>query len=303
MKPPKKKNKTKKTFFVHKIEGFLRGSTRTHLVLPMACKALKANLTACRNHASGESEYCHQHNDFTSVLFKQRWLNKHIYCPDGNTFCFFEIFRIKRILAELKSGRVVLTPKDIEKIPATSEYHDIFFLLIINGFAKPEYNAKLTKTAFNHYLRNKMVIPPEQHGNHLFHRLVRQYLIEDTARHLFMFLWSLPSFSRKYPGINDTIVTEVQSLLDSTGAKELSWYSRETLNKLYLRYKEKLGSDHMLTQYMVQRWLLDLKELYVCEKNIQKCKMDYCKEELMMNRWHPSRIEYYHNLGLEVEDM
>ena len=68
-------------------------------------------------------------------------------------------------------------------------------------------------------------------------------------------------------------------------------------------YIEKLTDDHPLTKMLVQRWLPDLKELYQAEKAIQKIKMDQCKEELMMNRWHPNRVEKHLLMGLDVEDM
>ena len=68
-------------------------------------------------------------------------------------------------------------------------------------------------------------------------------------------------------------------------------------------YEVELGEGHPLTRALVGRWLLDLKELYVAEKAIQKIKMDACKEELMMNRWHPRRVSWCLKQGLDIEDM
>jgi hypothetical protein len=190
----------------------------------------------------------------------------------------------------------MLTREDIQKIPSRDRYIDVFVLLVEHGFAKPTDHSNLLSRSFVYFLEVRAL----QSWNPLCQKIY-DCLIRNSGDNLFRFLKSLPTLSR----ISTVALLhqEVSSLLDSQGAKELSWWTHKELDVLRSFYIEKLTDDHPLTKMLVQRWLPDLKELYQAEKAIQKIKMDQCKEELMMNRWHPNRVEKHLLMGLDVEDM
>lgn len=132
---------------------------------------------------------------------------------------------------------------------------------------------------------------------------IEKTLILANHTTLIPFLLVMPHIVKKRPSYTDSVVRYIPTLLDSDAAKEISWLPHQALDRIRVDYVKELGEDHILTRCLVQRWLLDIKELYQTEKAIQKIKMDQCKEELMMNRWHPSRIERWLDMGIEPDDM
>lgn len=133
--------------------------------------------------------------------------------------------------------------------------------------------------------------------------VIQKVFLTSSGAQLHNFLLTVPFIAKKSESLSGFLSVSIPKLLDTEAAKELSWWSRADLDVIRIAFEKELGILHPLTQCLVQRWLLDLKELYVTEKAIQKIKMDHCKEELMMNRWHPSRVWWYLERGLDIDDM
>ena len=134
--------------------------------------------------------------------------------------------------------------------------------------------------------------------------MIKTSVIEFSDKTFREFLMFAAIFGRGSEQKTQFLIDVIPSLLDGRGAKELSWWSRDALDAIRIYYEKVLGADHALTRCLVSRWLLDLKELYGTEKAIQKIQMDQCKEELMMNRWHPDRLtKYYEEYGIDSDDM
>ena len=136
----------------------------------------------------------------------------------------------------------------------------------------------------------------------LMGKKIEKILIVHSGRTLFDFIYFLPVFIKSNITFTRFIMMYIPSILDSHGAKELSWWSRDNLNELRVHYEKELGKEHSFTRCLVERWLPDLKELYKTEKSIQKLMIDSCKEELMAVCWHPSRIEKYLEMGIDINE-
>lgn len=208
----------------------------------------------------------------------------------------------KQILVDLDSKRVVLTRADIANIPSQDRYMDIYLFLIKHGYAEPTDNCQLMARCYWYYV-DKSSYAPAQWADFPLRKELRDTLILHSGKAFFKFLKSLAKLCKGRQRFVDFAIREIPTLLDTAAAKELSWWSHSSLDELRIHYEKELGAEHSMTRCLVQRWLLDLKELYQTEKQIQKWKMDHCKEQIMMNRWHPDRVEKLLRLGYEVEDM
>lgn len=274
----------------------------------MACCALKKDLCDCRNWSSLDSKYCHTHRYLKDEELKSRWM-KRFFLGGGRHWVFMYdsgTNSAARILEDLRTGSIVLTDADALKIPAADRFIDTYVFLVQQGYISPSANQKLMLRSIL-YLLNTSIIHqqigrPVQKPRLL--TAIRETLITKTSQTLHKFFSLAPILATGSQERTSFLLTYIPELLDSNAAKELSWWSREHLDVLRLQYEKILGVDHPLTKCLVQRWLLDLKELYKTEKAIQKIQMDQCKEELMMNRWHPDRLwKYYEQFGIEVDDM
>lgn len=267
----------------------------------MACRAITYDLKMCRNWSVGESGLCSAHQDYTEELHKERWVDKHILCLHGTPYTSYKPWVSIPILRSLLNQEIVLTKEDIARIPAEPVYLDIFVLLIEWGFAKPSDNPSLTVQGFRYFLEARSAGVNPVRGV-FFQTLTRTLLLSSGAQ-LGWFFLALPNLIQETPAYEEVALREMPLLLDTNAAKELCWWSKEALDGFRKLYELELGAEHPLTRALVGRWLLDLKELYVTEKQIQKIKMDACKEELMMNRWHPRRVSWCLKQGLDIEDM
>ena len=257
-----------------------------------------------------DSNYCYAHRNMTLECIKDRWLKKFII--GNNRYPLYTIispFNKSKILKDLRTKVVVLTPEDILKIPTTEAYVDIYILLLENNFAQYGDHPRLEWSGLWLYTSILLNFPfvnfPVPHQNtlgELKHKL-EKHLILSCGKSLYTFLEFMAGTAMGRPRLTSILHTLIPTLLDTDAAKEMSWMSYDELDKLRLTYEKHLGKKHTLTKCLVQRWLLDVKELYQTEKAIQKCKMDCCKEELMMNRWHPQRVEKLLLMGYDVEDM
>ena len=275
----------------------------------MSCSALTSNLHQCRNWTVIGQDFCHAHKSMTPSLIKERWIKKYILGENGNPlYTIVSLAKKDKILSDLNSGFIKLTKRDIQKIPARDPFVDIYLLLIEHNFAHFGDHPKmevaglwLHQILIHHfpfadgsdYRRNKLTT--------LKHKL-EQYLITSSGHSFYKFLQFLGKAAIGRQNVQENMVLFVPTVLDSNGAKELSWYSYSELDSIrqeWIKRKE----DHPLLPVLVERWLPDIKELYHTEKAIQRIKMDHCKEEIMMNRWHPARVEKYLNMGIDAFDM
>jgi hypothetical protein len=274
----------------------------------MACCALKKDLTDCRNWSSLDGKYCHVHQHITDQEIKDRWM-KRFFLGGGGRWVFIydsATNSAPRILEDLYSGRIVLTDADAQKLPSADRFIDTYVFLVRHGFISATANNKLLLRSLL-YLLNTTIIH-QQIGRPVVKPLllsaIPEALILKTSQTLYHFLSLVPLLATGSQEKMSFLLTYVPTLLETEAAKELSWWSREKLDTLRVQYQKLLGEEHPLTKCLLLRWLLDLKELYKTEKAIQKIQMDQCKEELMMNRWHPDRVwRYYEEFGIDIEDM
>ena len=275
----------------------------------MSCSALKTNLSACKNWSMLNSEYCSAHRTMTYEQQKTRWFQRYIL---GNNlsplYTIISPFKKDTILKDLLSRRIVLTKEDIQKIPAKEAYVDIYLLLLEHNFAKYGDHPKLERIGLWLYQVILHNFPFEDRNifqrNKLFalKQALETHLILASGLSLYRFLEFIGMAMIGRKKLMKQMRDFIPTILDSQAAKELSWFSYDELDKIRKEWVE-LSKDHPMMKCLTERWLPDLKELYHTEKMIQKAKMDHCKEELMMNRWHPDRVEKLLLAGIDVEDM
>jgi hypothetical protein len=226
-----------------------------------------------------------------------------------SAFNYWCVWKEKKILEDLSTGAVRLTKSNISSIPNKDSQLDAYILLIVNGYASPLDNPALLLRSLRYFCSTRITMEELQNfarANHTARLLplIQKYIIcasDETFREFLMFA---PLYAQTTEVKARFLMNFIPTLLDSTGAKQLSWWSYDDLDKIRIHYEKVLGKEHSLTQCLVSRWLLDLKELYRTEKAIQKIQMDQCKEEIMMNRWHPDRVtKMYEEYGIEIDDM
>jgi len=224
------------------------------------------------------------------------------YILRWDRFTVFNKRNEAKILSDLNAKRIVLTKEDILKIPAQERYIDIYLLFMEHGFLKRGTHTALEFTIHWFYLRLLHQFP-QQDDMRPLRELIERNIILASGQSLYDFLlWiSYPLLNRER--LTQKMVQYIPTLLDTEAAKELSWFSYDKLDALRIEYEKTPGKQHAITKYLTQRWLLDLKELYQTEKAIQKIKMDQCKEELMMNRWHPDRLKKYLDMGYDIDQL
>lgn len=234
------------------------------------------------------------------------------YLLGGNGFSPFNFYcgwKEKKILEDLRAGVVTLTKKEILSIPNRDAYLDVYVLLVREGYAAPLDNSPLFTRCLHYLCSTRITINDLQNFARADHTprllpMIQKYLLEASDKTFQQFLLFAPIYARTLESKVQFLIQFIPTLLDSKGAKELSWWSHEELDKIRIMYEMILGKEHPLTKCLVQRWLLDLKELYKTEKAIQRIQMNQYKEELMMNRWHPDRVmKFYEDHDIEFDDM
>lgn len=266
----------------------------------MACCAITANLKDCRNWSCLDSEFCGSHKGLSQEVLKDRWLKRFVFRWDRYTV--FNRRHEKRMLSDLNSGRIVLTKEDILKIPvAHNRYVDIYLFFMEHGFVKRGTHVPLEFAALWFY----MDILTNYPRNDLLplRELIERTLILSSGQALYDFILWLSGPVRNRRRLTEKVIQHIPTLLDSEAAKELSWVSHDHLDKLRVEFEKVPGKEHPVTRCLVERWLPDLKELYYTEKAIQKMKMDHCKEQLMMDRWHPDRLQKYLDMGYDIDQL
>ncbi len=252
-------------------------------------------------------DFCHAHKSLSPNLLKTRWLKKYILASPVQ-FTFIEQGRKKEILSYLESGLVTLTKKDIQRIPLKQACIDIYILLLEHNFAQYGDHPRLARSGLWFYLILMKEFPfpnyPSrfQNGLGILKQKLEQYLILHSALSFYRFLEFVGAATIERSNLQRQVVEYVPTLLESDAAKELSWYSRDELDKIRKGWLE-LSPEHPLIRCLTERWLPDIKELYQTEKQIQKIKMDQCKEEMMAVCWHPDRVSKLLYAGIDPCDM
>jgi hypothetical protein len=251
-----------------------------------------------------DNVFCHTHKDLTQEERKDRWFQRYILAKRSE----FSVYlhrdpmmpwhqkRRDALLKPLLTGEFSFTIEDVRKIPGRRRYIDVYLLLLEYGFVKQGTHKALENLILWHFcdlVLNDATTPLRSYIERIF--------ILSSGDTFYEFLVWIAGMAMSRQRFTGPLLQLVPTLLDTPAAKELSWVSREKLDSIRIAYEKSLGKEHPLTKCLVQRWLLDLKELYQTEKAIQKIKMDQCKEELMMNRWHPQRLEKYLNAGYSIE--
>jgi len=285
--------------------GLAKG--RLILSIQMACCALTSNLRHCRNWSMLDNVFCHTHKDLTKEERKDRWFQRYILAkrPEFSVYLHNDPLipwhkrRRDALLKPLLTGEFSFTKEDVRKIPGRRRYIDVYLLLLEYGFVKQGTHKALENLILWHFCETYL---RHQIQNVLVTYISDIFILSSGDSFYEFLLWIAGmAMSRGGQRFTGPLLQLVPTLLDTPAAKELSWVSREKLDSIRIAYEKTLGKEHPLTRCLVQRWLLDLKELYQTEKAIQKIKMDHCKEELMMNRWHPQRLEKYLNMGYSIE--
>lgn len=277
----------------------------------MSCCALTSQLKQCRNWSLLDSPLCHAHQSLTSEDLKDRWMRKYIIGPSRSpVYTVFRQAMKAKILADLREEVVVLTKKDVQTIPAREAYVDIYLLLLENKFAQYGDYPKLERCGLWLYQLLLNQFPFDNYAVwrrqplHLLKKKIEDVLITSSGKSLFDFFMFIGMAVVGRPRLLNQMQGYIPTLLDTEAAKELSWLPRQELDKIRVEWEECAKPNrHPLMRCLVERWLLDLKELYLTEKAIQKLKMDQCKEELMMDRWHPTRLQKYLDMGYNIEQL
>lgn len=219
-----------------------------------------------------DSDFCSSHRHTTKEEQKDRWFKRYILAKYPFRMYYYteyrtkiKVFYINTILEPLRSGSIVLTKEDILKIPNQSRYIDIYLLLLELGFVTRGTHRGLEFLAFWYYadmIANDRNTPL---GNY-----IKEHLILSSGKAFYEFLIWIGATAMGRPRLTAKLITHIPILLDSDAAKELSWFPRDELDEIRIAYEKVLGTDHPLTKCLVQRWLLDLKELYPDRKGNPK---------------------------------
>lgn len=282
----------------------------------MSCSAITRNFKDCRNWSCLDSKFCHAHRNLSEETLTQRWLTKYIIGENRiPVYTIISPFKKEKILADLQNEVVVLTKKDISKIPATEGYVDIYLLLLENNFARYGDHPALERMGLWLYQLIMYHFPYDNRDEFQRSRLmtlkkkIETHLITHSGKSLYDFFMFIGMAVLGRGKLAKQMLEFVPTLLDTQAAKELCWYSHDDLDSIRKEWEECVKVPkgppmrHPLLRCLVERWLPDLKELYQTEKAIQKLKMDQCKEELMMDRWHPTRLQKYLDMGFDLDQL
>ena len=271
----------------------------------MKCQAITRNLLLCPRHVKDDGIYCPQHKSYTPEIHKERWFKRYILGDMKSNSKYvllhpFPEWHFNAIVKPLRSREIVLTKEDIQAIPDDDRYLDVYLLLVSLGCAEPQEHCFLFTRAIKLYYDEDFCMAPPQSPRYLTKLEIEKHLIASSGPLLFDYLTRALTLRH----VRETLLfTTVPSRLYTQGAKELAWFPRESFESLRTEYERTAGAHHPLTKTLVERWLPELKQLYAKEKEIQKLKMNCCKEELMMNRWHPDRVWKHLEMGIDIEDM
>lgn len=261
-------------FFMEKIEAFPFSFFVDFTI--MACQAPKAVCTA--NCVEGNL-CCAEH--------RNQWFRTFILGTNKTRFYYTYDETLKRqILNDLQTKLVVLTKKDIQKIPANPKHIDIYLLLVEYGYIDKSSKPELYKEALV-YLLECMGAAAGPPMLSFLGKKICEILITKDAEDLLFFLHHgklLLSLPKRITPLREFL----HWLLSTEAAQALSWIPFR--DSLLAEYKDQLGENHLFTVYLEQQFLPAMYALYQSQKQDQKGRFDARKEELMAIAWHPDRF-------------
>lgn len=271
----------------------------------MACLGLvKRNhqFSCCRNFATNDSLFCGCHKNIDPGTLKKRWIHRYLragfYRHRGE-------MGAEHALAPLRAGLFTLTYEDIKKINVDrASVIDIYLLLLRDGFCRPEDNIQMFLRLMKFYLTIRSV-RAESHYlwtptfEVLFNTSVALY--EKSLDVILSMTNQKANATIKAYALHPETQVLLRDVLDTDIAHEWSWTSPKA------RYEEFFSKDPMpapeMIEFMRTTFFPRIKEIYIEEKEVQKIRMDHCKEQLMMVCWHPDRIMNYIEMGYEMDDI
>jgi hypothetical protein len=260
----------------------------------MECLAIKQDGRYCRNYClSNNPHFCKQHVNLSREELTRRWKNRYLVAGGGSRMLHpRHRQKVQKALELLQEGVVTIHLDDLKALHNDERYIDIYVILCDYLHCDYTVNLELYLATTLILLRTIEFANP----NYLFGLLVDRLILR-SSKVLERFLYIVAILAKH----DNSMPTRPQfhqfmmSLLETDVAKEFSWnYDGQVV---YLQELHKIEVSRIYKDFIEQRWLPDLKELYKSEKQIQKAKMSHCKEELMMICWHPDRVAHWLETG------
>ena len=263
----------------------------------MACLSINANMKPCRNYAVSGDDFCACHD---AKSLNKQWKKRYM-SPSSPSLALLSEAEMEHFVSQLNSGHIKVTKKDVERIPDDPKFIELYLFLIHGGFAEPFWNTKL-------YLKTILFLfELEQLGarNHPLFEPIVDVLITRDQDSFEKFLASAVVLVREgmiqrsfYPHLFALMLV----FLEMPGGIEFCWSNPYA--RLGEKFKEMLSESGQNFQHFLDaRFWPEVREVLATQKGILKAKMDHIKEELMMNRWHPTRVELYLEMDIDVDDM
>lgn len=266
----------------------------------MACLAIKSNLSACRNYACNETDFCSCHQNITVQEMTQRW--KEMYLSyEGVSLALKTDAQVNVLLEQVARGYVKLTEKDVAKIPADRMFADVFLELVGNGLAKAEWNMPLYACCVEFLLE---LVNLKAYSHPLL-TAIPEILVVPSPRDFDRFLVTLAIMEKKqmipreyYPSTFAFLI----ALLETRPGTDYCWSNpAERLGDVLRRELEKTNGT--FSRFLDSRFWPESIEILRTDKQYMKAKMDYIKEELMQFCWHPLRVAKYLEMGLDIDEL
>jgi hypothetical protein len=211
--------------------------------------------------------------------------------------------RAEHVVAPLRAGLFTVSKEDFKGMNWDSLI-DIYILLLRDGFCMPEDNLQMFMRLVHFYL-NIRSLHAESHYlwiptfEVLFNTSVALYE-KSLDVIISMSSTKAPPNTRAYALHPETQVL-LRDAIDTDIGSEWSWTSPKQRYEGYFS-KEPMPAPEMI-DFMRTTFFPRVKEIYIEEKEVQKMRMDHCKEQLMMVCWHPDRVMKYLEMGYEPDDM
>lgn len=266
----------------------------------MACIALKRDNKVCRNYAP--HVICAQHACVPFAELKRRWISR--YFKSAN-YTYREGKYAEYVLAPLRTNLFTLEPKDFTAIsPNNLGAIDVYLLLLREGYVTPSCDMKLFKRAILFHL-SLATVARESHYLYNFAQNVffntSMNLFETSISTILGFCSAQATPSQLLYGAHPQTQIVLKNALKTEVARMYSWTSPEILLEELLT-KEPVPSVEMCS-FVRTTILPELLAMYKEEKEIQRTRMDYHREELMAITWRPERVMEHLNMGYTVDAM
>ena len=257
----------------------------------MACLGLterNRQYHCCRNYATNDSFFCISHQNLNLQVLKKRWFHRYLR---AGLFSYTGELRAEHVLAPLRAGLFTLTPDDIRKIqPNRASIFDTYLLLLREGYVQPQDNPLL----FTMFVKFYLMVNSLANGAHPLWTMTRQVLF-NTSQELFeqsievilsLSSSTTPANHRAYALHPQTQVLLREILETEVGSK---WCWTNPQARLEKCIESEPTPAPELVDFMRTTFFPLAKDTYKQQKEIQKARMDYCKEEIMMVTCHPDR--------------